>query len=151
MEIRRASVADAELLAGHRAAVWHEVGDWNLAELEPQIPIWADFFREHMADGSYAAFVAERDGRTIGSGGLVVYLAIPRPGRNSDRAGRVQSVFVDQSFRRRGVARSIMDRILLFAREANLISLVLHPSDEGRPLYTSLGFEPADEMMLRLT
>jgi GNAT superfamily N-acetyltransferase len=150
MTIRPAVRFDAELLARHRAAVWHEVGDWSSEDLTPQIPVWADFFRNCIVNGSYNGFIAERDDRVIGSGAVLVHLSIPRPGSPSDKAGRVQSVYVEPGARHNGVARAIMDRILAFAKEAKLISLSLHPSEPARRLYLALGFEVADEMTLRL-
>ncbi len=151
MRIRPAEPADAELLARHRAAVWHEVGEWSLEDLAPQVPVWTEFFRAGVAAGEYVAFIAERAGRVAGSGAVLVHVSIPRPGLRSDRAGRVQSVYVEPAERHAGVARAIMERILAFARDANLISLSLHPSDPARRLYAALGFEAADEMTLKLT
>ena len=150
MSIRRAAHLDAELLARHRAAVWHEVGDWSVEELSPQVPVWADFFRDCIANGSYVGFIAERGDCVIGSGAVLVHLSIPRPGFLSGKAGRVQSVYVELGERHNGVARAIMERILIFARESNLISLSLHPSEPARRLYAALGFEVADEMTLKL-
>ena len=91
------------------------------------------------------------DGRAVGSGALLVQLTIPRPGVPSDRAGRVQSVYIEPAARLRGIARAVMDRIIAYAKDAQLVSLSLHPSDDARPLYAALGFEAADEMTLRLT
>lgn len=150
MLIRPATFLDADLLAQHRAAVWHEVGEWSRADLAPQIPLWAAFFHDHVTRGSYAAFIAEDGVRVIGSGAVLIHLSIPRPGSASDKSGRVQSVYVEPAQRGKGVARAIMDRILAFARDAQLIGLSLHPSDQARGLYAALGFEAADEMMLRL-
>ena len=147
--IRRAAPDDAALLAEHRARVWREVGDWDADVLAPQIPLWTEWMRAALADGTYVAWIAERDGEPVASGAVLVHLAIPRPGSASDRAGRVQSVYVVPSARRTGVARALMNEAIAFAREAKLISLVLHPSDEARPLYASLGFGEADEMLLR--
>ncbi len=151
MTIRRATIGDAAVLATHRAAVWIEVGDWNAADLAPQIPLWAAFFRDRIAEGTYAAFIAETGDRIIGSGALLVHLTIPRPGDASDRAGRVQSVYVEPQVRRQGVARALMDAILTHARDSALVAVTLHPSDDARPLYAALGFEAADEMVLRRT
>jgi GNAT superfamily N-acetyltransferase len=151
MNIRRASPFDAQTLAQHRAAVWHEVGDWSAADLEPQVPVWAEFFRGCLADASYVAFIVEESGSAVASGGILVHLTIPRPGSPSDRAGRIQSVYVVPAARRRGVARAIMERLLAYAREKRLVGLTLHPSDEARHLYSGLGFEPADEMRLHFT
>jgi hypothetical protein len=38
--------------------------------------------------------------------------------------------------------------IVAWGRESGLGSLYLHASDEGRPLYRSLGFVPTNEMRL---
>lgn len=149
--IRRASAADAALLAEHRARVWHEVGDWDEAAMTAQIPIWTAWMREAVASGQYVSFVAEEHGIALASGSLLIYTAIPRPGSSSDREGRVQSVYVLPDARRRGIARALMAAIMDYARDAALIRLVLHPSDEARPLYESLGFAALDEMGLRLT
>jgi GNAT superfamily N-acetyltransferase len=149
VNVRRAGVDDADVLATHRANVWIEVGEWDASVLEPQIAIWAEFFRRCLADGTYVAFVAERDGHVAGSGALLLHLTIPRPGHVSDRAGRVQSVYVEPHARRQGVAHAIMDAILACARQEALVAVTLHPSDDARPLYAALGFEAADEMILR--
>ena len=77
--------------------------------------------------------------------------ALPRPGWPSDREGRVQSVYVVPHARRRGIARTLMAEVMDYARAAMLIRLTLHPSDDARPLYASLGFDQLDEMGLRLT
>ena len=119
-----------------------------MADLAPQIPIWTGFFSSCIPNETYVAFIAERGGRIVGSGALLVHLTIPRPGHPSDRAGRVQSVYVDPAARKQGVARTIMEHVMAYARAHALVALTLHPSDEARPLYASLGFIAADEMTL---
>ena len=149
MQIRRATQADAALLAEHRAAVWNEVGEWDLADLQTQIPVWTTFLRGCLANETYVAFIAEDAGGTVGSGAVLVHLTIPRPHLPSDRAGRVHSLYVVREARRRGIARAIMERLLEYARATRLVSLSLHPSDDARPLYAGLGFRAANEMLLR--
>jgi GNAT superfamily N-acetyltransferase len=148
--IRRAVPADAALLAEHRARVWREAGGHGDDELVPQIPIWGAFFARALADETYVAWIAEEGGHPVGSGALLVQLAIPRPFIDSEREGRVQSVFVEPAARRRGIARAIMEEIIAYARALPLIRLTLHPSDDGRALYASLGFVALDDMALRL-
>jgi GNAT superfamily N-acetyltransferase len=149
--LRRATAEDAQLLAEHRAAVWVEVGDWSPEAMAAQTPVWADFARRTVADGTYVAWIAEERGEPIASGAILVHLTIPRPGGDSERAGRVQSVYVAPAARRRGVARAIMEALLADARALRLIFLSLHPSDEARALYAAMGFVPADEMRLPLS
>ncbi len=149
--LRRATLGDAALLAAHRACVWHEIGGWDEAPLTAQIPIWTAWFRDALDAQTYISFVAEEGGAAIASGSLLIQIAIPRPGFHSDREGRVQSVYVVPAARRRGIAHALMAAILEHARRVMLIRLSLHPSDEARGLYESLGFVALDEMGLRLT
>ncbi len=148
--IRRATPEDAALLAEHRARVWREVGDWDEPPMAAQVPIWTAWFHDALARDAYRSWIAEENGEAIASGSLLVYTVIPRPGSDADGEGRVQSVFVVPHARRRGIARALMDEIVSHARSVPLIRLVLHPSDEARPLYTELGFTGLDEMGLRL-
>ncbi|BDE07248.1 hypothetical protein WPS_25240 [Vulcanimicrobium alpinum] len=150
LALRRATVDDAGLLARHRAAVWSEVGGYTVEELAGVIPRWETFLRERLADETYVAFVADDDGAPVASAGVLILPTMPRPELDSAESARVQSVFVAPHARRRALARTLMDRLVAYARERGLISLTLHPSDEARPLYTSMGFTAADEMQLRL-
>jgi GNAT superfamily N-acetyltransferase len=149
--LRRAVPADAALLAEHRARVWREAGGHTDEELIPQIPIWTSFIARAIVDETYVAWIAEEDGFPVGSGAVLIHLAIPRPFIDSEREGRVQSVFVEPAARRRGIARAIMGAIMRYARAVPLIRLTLHPSEDGRALYASLGFVALDEMGLRLS
>jgi GNAT superfamily N-acetyltransferase len=149
--IRRAFAADAPLLAEHRARVWTEVGGWREDELAPVLPAWTSFIREGIAAGEVAGWIAEETGTVLGSGSLLVHHVLARPNHDGNREGRIHGVFVAPAARRRGIARAIVQEIIAYARECGFIRLTLHPSDEARSLYASLGFVALDEMGLRLT
>ena len=151
MTIRRARPDDAAVLAKHRAAVWTEGGNWTAAQLAGVFPQWKAFFSETLAAGTCVAWIALDDDAAIGSGALLLQLAIPRPGSPSRTEGRVHSVYVVPARRRQGIARAIMDAMLRYAREAQIIRLKLHPSEIARPLYEAVGFVALDEMGLQLT
>jgi hypothetical protein len=55
-------------------------------------------------------------------------------------------VYVERDYHRRGVVRRHMEAIISWVPETNVVWLVLHASDEGRPLYKSMEFEPTNEM-----
>ncbi|HEY4438813.1 MAG TPA: GNAT family N-acetyltransferase [Candidatus Elarobacter sp.] len=150
LAFRWATADDAPLLAEHRANVWVEVGDWSRDDVGAQQPVWEAFIRRTVTEGTYVAAIAEEDGAVVASGAILVQIAIPRPGWDSEECGRVQSVYVVPGARKRGIARALMRELLDFARKRELIYLTLHPSDEARALYASLGFRPADEMGMRL-
>lgn len=147
--IRRATPLDAGLLARHRGRVWEEVGEFESAD-HPQVAVWEAWMRGALADGRLLAWIAEEDGVPIASAALLIAPAVPRPGSAAEHDGRVHGVWVEPSWRRRGLARALMDAMLAHARAYPLIRLVLHSSDDARPLYVSMGFVPLDEMKLQL-
>ena len=53
-------------------------------------------------------------------------------------------------FRRKGVARRLMQTMIDWCREKNFAAVYLHASKDGKPLYETLGFEPTTEMRLKL-
>jgi GNAT superfamily N-acetyltransferase len=55
-------------------------------------------------------------------------------------------MYVESDARRRGLGRQLMTAILAWLPGTDVVRLVLHASDEGRPLYESIGFVPTNEM-----
>jgi len=63
----------------------------------------------------------------------------------------IHSVYIEPSFRRRGIGQRLTQTMVAWCREHLPLRLFyLHASEEGRPLYRSLGFEPSSEMRLKL-
>ena len=60
------------------------------------------------------------------------------------------NVYTEPRYRKRGLARRLMATVMDWCREQGLRTLILHASDEARPLYQSLGFRPTNEMSIKL-
>ena len=65
------------------------------------------------------------------------------------RQGLIVNVFTERPWRRRGLANLLLEHVLAWAAESGMETLVLHASDEGRPLYERLGFQATNEMRYR--
>jgi GNAT superfamily N-acetyltransferase len=106
---------------------------------------------EAIPAGKFHAWVAVTStGETVSTGGVIVDQHLPTPGNLSGKIGCVLNVATDPRYRRRGLARRIMQAILDWLAECGVQKIVLHTSDAGRPLYASLGFEPmTNEMQLK--
>jgi GNAT superfamily N-acetyltransferase len=77
---------------------------------------------------------------------------LPRPGSlQGALEAYVLNVYTEPGHRRGGVARAIMEAIVVWCREQRVARITLHASNEGRPLYESLGFEISNEMRIKLT
>jgi GNAT superfamily N-acetyltransferase len=64
------------------------------------------------------------------------------------RQAIIVNVFTEREWRRHGLAALLIKKIIDWSRQTDLDSLVLHASDEGRPLYERLGFIVTNEMRL---
>ena len=89
----------------------------------------------------------------IAGAGLQLRRILPRPVSTHERTdianGReaiVLNVFTERAWRRKGIARLLMQHVLDWASRADIDRLVLHASDEGRPLYERIGFVSSGEM-----
>ena len=147
--IREATCADVEHLVHHRHGMYSAMG-YSDAVLEPTTAAARSYFQSAVSDGSCRAWLAVHDTKVIG-GALVVFAHWPGvPGSSLTRRPWILNVFVEPEFRRRGVARALTQKTIAHCREQGFPFVCLHASDEGRPLYESLGFQPTNEMRLKL-
>jgi GNAT superfamily N-acetyltransferase len=58
-------------------------------------------------------------------------------------------VYTKAVYRRRGLARELMKTAMEWCAREGVGTVILHASDEGRPLYEKLGFEATNEMSLK--
>ena len=159
--LRRAHEADAATIARHRADMFSDMGDLPealRADLE-------DATRRRLTDalrsGEYVGWLVETDDAeraVVAGGGVLVRARLPRPGTVAGvprvlvgREAIVYNMFTERAWRRRGLARRLMEEIVAWARASDVDGLVLHASDEGRPLYASLGFVDTNEMRFAAT
>ncbi len=50
----------------------------------------------------------------------------------------------------RGLAKRLMEAVLEECRRRGVLTVVLHASPQGRPMYEQMGFRLTNEVMLRL-
>lgn len=152
--IRRATAADAAVLARHRAEMFRDMGELPDDLADTLIEASRAYFERAIPDGSYVAWVAEsgdRSGEVIAGAGLQLRDLLPRPAPRRDNLvrgpqGLILNVYTERPWRRRGVAGALMRELLRWCRSNGIESIVLHASEEGRTLYRKLGFKPTNEM-----
>lgn len=83
----------------------------------------------------------------VGMANGQMFSRMPRPDRAPSRWLYIANVYVVPDHRRRGVARGRMTALIAMARTERMAGVVLAPSPMAQPLYRSLGFRPADDLM----
>ncbi len=145
--IRPATVDDAPVIARHRAAMFRDMGDASgddVARIESASIL---YLRQMMSERRFLGWLAERHGEVVAGGGLVVSQLLPRPGAvDGGEQALILNVYCEPEHRRRGLARALMAAMLEWCKRERIAKVVLHASQDGRPLYESLGFVQTNEM-----
>jgi GNAT superfamily N-acetyltransferase len=148
--LRRASTGDLETLVAHRREMFRDMGYSDEVALNTMAEKFRPWLLEHMHSGNYHAWVACAPGGSIAAGaGLWLMDWPPHMIGQSAQRGNILNVYTVANFRRRGLARQLMQAALDWCRENHIDTVILHASPSGRRLYESMGFAPSNEMRLR--
>ena len=150
LTIREAGAADLETILHHRRSMFRDMGEGSVEQLDRMVEVARPWFERALANGTYRHWLAvDPSGAVAGGGGV---LLSPWPANPHDpcvERAIILNVYTEVEFRRRGMARLVMETILAWIRGYGLKSVNLHSSAEGRALYEKLGFAQTNEMRLR--
>ena len=88
------------------------------------VPALKDYYTRHMADGTFVSFVEKPP-----------YFGCP-----SGRIGLLSSMFTNPNYRRKGIAKELLSRVVNDARDYGCGTIQITASDMGVKLYTDFGF-----------
>jgi len=144
--IRPATLGDLDVLVRHRLGMFADMG---VTVDDPIAPAFRAWLSDMMPSGTYRAWLVETEGNEVAAGGGITILPWPPvPRYPTGRLAFVYNVYTEPSHRRRGHARLIMHAIHTWCREAGIMSVALNASQDGRPLYESLGYHVAQSPMM---
>ena len=149
--LRRASTSDEDTLVAHRREMFRDMGYHDQTALDSMSAKFRPWLLARMNSGDYLAWlVVSPDGQVAAGGGLWLMDWPPHMvGRGAPR-GNILNVYTAPEFRRRGLARGLMEATLQWCRENGVDTVILHASVDGRTLYESMGFEATSEMRISL-
>jgi GNAT superfamily N-acetyltransferase len=149
--IRRATAADTSIITMHRRAMFEDMRVGTRADHDAMDVQFGPWVRSALERGIYIGWFVETDqGKIVAGAGLSVDDSPATPRDQTGRRSYVMNVYTDPGYRHRGLARRLMGTILDWCRSNGIHTIGLHASDEGRPLYESLGFQQTNEMRLTL-
>jgi len=149
-QLRPVRSSDLDLICRHRQEMFRESG-----RPPAQVAAMADPFREwlapRLADGRYFGWIVEEGGAPVAGLGMMEIDWPPHPLHPREaRRGYILNVYVEPGFRRRGLARLLMETAQEEARRRGIGYAILHATDQGRALYEALGWTDTAEMALSI-
>jgi GNAT superfamily N-acetyltransferase len=131
--------------------MFHDMGYNDEVALDSMAARFRVWLLERMNAGEYHAWlVYAPDGSVAAGAGLWLMDWPPHMIGRGARRGNILNVYTGSNFRRQGLARRLMEAVLLWCRENSVDTIILHASPSGRGLYEAMGFIATNEMRLRL-
>jgi len=150
-QIREATIADLDYLVHHRRAMFEEMGSDDAKGLAKVDDVSARYFTQALRDDTYKGWLAvDEGGEVVGGGGIVLAPWPGFPGESLAQRAWILNMYTEPHARRQGVAKRLLEVMIEWCRGKGLSTVSLHASDQGRPIYESIGFQPTNEMRLKL-
>ncbi|MBH1430582.1 GNAT family N-acetyltransferase [Stenotrophomonas maltophilia] len=137
---------DLDLICAHREAMFRESGR-NEELLQQMAAPFRGWLAPRLASGDYFGFILGDQQRPIAGIGLMLIDWPPHPAHPlQDKRGYVLNVYVDPGYRRRGIARKLMQLADDAFAERKVSYAILHATAQATPLYAGLGWAGTSEM-----
>ena len=134
---RKLEEKDLETFIRMRIAQLREEGATEDLDL---VPALKDYYHRHMADETFVSWLAVDDAKIVGTSGMSFVEKPPYFGCPTGRIGLLSSMYTDPAYRRRGIARELLGRVVEEARAYGCGLVQITASDMGVLLYTDFGF-----------
>ncbi|MBE5904270.1 MAG: GNAT family N-acetyltransferase [Pseudobutyrivibrio sp.] len=137
IDYRRLSKEYLETFIQMRITQLREEGAKEEIDLAPAL---RDYYNRHMADGTFVSWIAFDGEKIIGTSGMSFVEKPPYFGCPSGKMGLLSSMYTDPEYRRRGIAKELLDRVVKEARNYGCGTVQITASDMGVKLYAAYGF-----------
>ncbi|MBO4449515.1 MAG: GNAT family N-acetyltransferase [Clostridiales bacterium] len=107
-----------------------------------------DFYKRHLEDGTFVSWLAMDGDRIVGTSGMSFVEKPPYYTCLTGRIGLLSSMYTDPEYRRMGIARELLHRVVEEARDHGCGVVHVTASDMGVKLYTAYGFEHNGNFMM---
>ena len=99
------------------------------------VPALRDYYQHHISDGTFISWIALDNEKIIGTSGISIVEKPPYFGCPSGKIGLLSSMFTDKAYRRKGIAKQLLSRVVNEAREQGCGTVQITASDMGVLLY----------------
>lgn len=100
-----------------------------------------DYYNRHLADGTFVSWLAMDGNKIIGTSGMSFVEKPPYFGCPTGRLGLLSSMYTNPNYRRMGIGKELLNRVVEEARAYGCGAVHITASDMGVKLYTAYGFK----------
>ena len=137
IQYRRMTENDLETFITMRITQLREEGATEDVDLVPPL---MDYYHRHLADGTFVSWLAVDGDKIVGTSGMSFVEKPPYFSCPSGKIGLLSSMYTDPGYRRQGIAKELLRRVVEEARRYGCGSVQITASDMGVLLYTDFGF-----------
>lgn len=144
IEYKRLTERELNVFIEMRINQLREEGASENIDLRPALK---DYYDRHIADGTFVSWLALDGEQIIGTSGISFVEKPPYYGCPSGKMGLLSSMFTKSEYRRRGIAKELLARVIAEAAEYGCATVQITASDMGVLLYENFGFEKNGNFM----
>ena len=144
IEYRKLSEKELDAFIEMRINQLREEGAKEDIDLKPAL---LDYYKRHMKDGTFVSWLASDWNNIIGTSGMSFVEKPPYFGCPSGKIGLLSSMFTNPNYRRKGIAKELLSRVINEAKQYGCGTIQITASDMGVKLYTDFGFEHNSNFM----
>ena len=151
IQIRKATDADIDALIKARCITMREVCGFG-----EDYEFSAEFMeatKEYFLNGDGTTVIATDDfagaPQIVGNATLCHTNLLPTFSHPSGKRAHLMNVHVEKEFRRKGIARKMIELLADEAKERGVTEISLDATDDGRKLYDTMGYHANNEAMAK--
>ena len=137
VEYRRLTDKELDTFIEMRINQLREEGAKENIDLRPALK---DYYNRHIREGTFVSWLAVDGDKIIGTSGMSFVEKPPYFGCPNGKIGLLSSMFTNPDYRRKGIAKELLRRVVEEARRFGCGTIQITASDMGVKLYTAYGF-----------
>ena len=144
IEYRRLTEKELDIFIEKRI---HQLREEGAKEEIDLVPALKDYYQRHMAEGTFVSWIALDGNTMIGTSGMSFVEKPPYFGCPSGKIGLLSSMYTDPDYRRKGIAKELLSRVIKDAKAYGCGMIQITASEMGVKLYTDFGFVHNENFM----
>lgn len=136
-EYKRLTKNELDTFIEMRISQLREEGAKEDIDLRPALK---DYYLRHLADGTFISWLAFDGEEIVGTSGMSFVEKPPYFSCPSGKIGLLSSMFTNPNYRRKGIAKELLSRVVKEAKDFGCGTVQITASDMGVKLYTDFGF-----------